>query len=490
MDSFNTNTVKMKKIGLRKVMHLLCFVFLCSVISNAQSKWSLEKCLDHARSHNLQIEGMKINLLQADLDRHQAAQSRYPNLSGFSNFSYNIGRNIDPTTNDFVPTNLGFNRISLSTDIPIYLGGRLKERYAQTKIRRSEWSARHQQMVQDISLEITTTFLNILFEMERKRNFEKQLETSESQLERVSKLIASDMSPEAEKYEWIAQIQGDKQMIRSSDNVIENNLFQLKNLLNIGADTDLGIEEPEALNLDVILTQTVDFNSVFEQAYANRPGIKAMQLNEDAGQKEINVMKSFYLPNISIGAGLSTNFSSLAKTFDNFSEQRISEEGIYINGEPVLFEIEESIPGESFRTPYLDQLNQNLGIGVGIQLNIPIYDRGNARSNVKRAEYALDQLKNENEQNINNFKLEVNQILADFKNAKAQYLAGETRVEFLQNSYDNVLKRYELGMSNNFELIDVQNRLNQAINDFTIAKYDLIFRNKIIDFYTGQKMKL
>ena len=225
----------MKGIFQNKNLFLVLFILLSLPIL-AQRNWTLEECLNHAKNNNLQIEGVKINMLQAEVDHQDAAQARYPNLSGFSNFSYNIGRNIDPTTNDFVPTNLGFNRISLSTDIPVYQGGRIRERLAQTKIRQLEWSARHQQMIQDISLDITINFLNILLEEERKRNFQEQLKISESQLERVSKLIASDMAPEAETYEWIAQIQADKQMIRSSENLIQNSLFVLKNLLNLDAN--------------------------------------------------------------------------------------------------------------------------------------------------------------------------------------------------------------------------------------------------------------
>ena len=92
----------------------------------AQATWSLQRCLEHARANNLQIEEARINAFDATVDVKQASQSRYPNLNGNSNYSYNFGRNIDPTTNDFVPTNLGFNSINLSTRIPLYSGGRLK----------------------------------------------------------------------------------------------------------------------------------------------------------------------------------------------------------------------------------------------------------------------------------------------------------------------------------------------------------------------------
>ena len=191
--------------------------------------------------------------------------------------------------------------------------------------------------------------------------------------------------------------------------------------------------------MDGILEQDFRFQNLFDQVLTNRPEVEAMQLNEDASQKEIDIMRSFYLPSVSLGAGLSTNFSSLGKTSTNISRQRVPQEGVFINGDPVQFEIERDVAGDIFKTPYFDQLNENLGIGIGIQLNVPIYDRGNARTNVKRAEYALDQIKNANEQTINNLELEINQIVIDFENAKAQYLSGQKRVEFLQNSYDNVL---------------------------------------------------
>ena len=480
----------MHMIGIsRNLFFALCLVFVGYKLM-AQKTWSLDQCLEYARTYNLQIEEVKINALSADVDREQTAQARYPNLSGTSNFSYNFGRNIDPTTNDFVPTNLGFNSISISSRLPLYSGGRLRDQHTQAKIRQQEWTARVQQTIQDVELNITTSFLNILFESERKRNNEEQLAISESQLERVLKLIEVETAAEAEQYQWIAEIQADKQLIRSSENAIENSIFQLKNLLNLDANEEFSVEQPDNLVIEDQVYRNLEFSSIFDQVIANRPEIKAQFFSEQAAEKEVRIARSYYLPSFGIGGGLSTNFSSLAKTFSDFNNQRISEEGVFINGESVRFEQDQIIPGSSERTPYFDQLNQNLGIGVGVQLNVPIYDRGIARANVKRAEYALQIQQNTNQQNIKNLELEIQQILADFRNAQAQYLAGQTRVEFLQNSYDNTLQRYDLGMSNNFELLDIKNRLNQAINDFTIAKYELIFRSKIIDFYTGKKMRL
>ncbi len=456
----------------------------------AQTAWSLERCLEYARQNNLQIQAAQYNASNADIDVKQSAQSRYPNLSGNTNYSYNFGRNIDPTTNDFVPTNLGYNSINLNTSLPLYAGGRIKQRYAQALLSRQEWTSRVEQAIEDVELEVTLAYLNVLFELERKQNAEEQLAISESQLDRVEKMIEVETSPESEKYEWIAQVHADKQIIRTSENAIENNIFQLKNLLNLEASESFAIDIPGSMPIPDNVSLDYEFEAVFKQIVNRRPDIRAFEYNEHAAEKEVLIAKSFYLPSFGIGASLSTNFSSLAQTNSDFATRRITKEGVFINGESVLYEEERSIPGKNFRTPYFDQLNQNLGFGVGVQLSIPIYNRGQARADVRRAENAYLLAKNNNQQSVKNLELQIQQILGDLRNAQAQYEAGETRVEFLQNAFENTQQRYNLGMSNNYELLDAQNRYNQAVNDLTIAKYDLIFRSKIIDFYLGKKIHL
>ncbi|MDH3649558.1 MAG: TolC family protein, partial [Saprospiraceae bacterium] len=468
-----------KMLGLFSLVTTL----FCWNLTYGQDSWSLDDCLKYAWENNLLIEAAVLNKSVTTMDRNEAFQARLPNLTGSTNYNYNFGRNVDPTTNDFVPQNLGFSSINLNTNVLLYNGGRLQNRYAQALLLEKEAEALKQQAIQDVELEIALAYVNILFETEQRNNAEQQLLTSQNQLDRVQQLIEVEMIPESDQFEWIAQAAADEQQIMASDNAIENATFQLRNLLNLDPTHPFEVEIPDvAVDADL---KVYEFSTVYDQVLKARPEVLAFDLSEQAAEKRVAIAQSAKLPSLFFGAALTTNYSTLSKTFENFTTQRLSSDGIFINGESVSFEEERSIAENSFRTPYLDQLNQNLGFALGVQLNIPIYNRGTFRLGVQRSKNDLAVTRNLNDQNRKDLELQIQQILADLKGAQKQYQAGLKRVEYLQNAFENMNQRFRLGMSNNYDLLDAQTRLSQGINDLTIAKYNLIFRQKVIDFYLG-----
>ncbi|MBX2815159.1 MAG: TolC family protein [Saprospiraceae bacterium] len=440
---------------MRHQLTLLCgltiSVFFVGSL-NGQKLWTLQECLDHAETHNLQIEIANAVNSTSVLDRKEANQARYPSLNASTSYSYNFGRNIDPTTNDFVPQNLGFNSLSLNTNVLLYNGGRLRELYQRTLLLEEASKAQRDQMVQNVQLDIAIAYLTVLFETERKRNAEQTRALSVNQLDRVQKLIQVEQAPEADQYEWVAQSAQDEQAILERENAIQNALFQLRNLLNIDPNDPFAIDVSAADQTATSDPADLDFAEIYQRIVDVRPEVAAFDLAERAAEKNITISRNEYTPSLFFGASLSSNYSTLADP------------------------------------KYIDQLNQNLGFGMGVSLQVPIYDRGLKRVNIQRAENDLLIARSTNKQSLKDLELQVQQVLADLRNAQLQLEAGERRLEFLQNAYDNMDQRYELGMSNNYDLLDAQNRLNQGQNELTIAKYDLLFRKKILAFYLGEDL--
>lgn len=464
-----------------------CFI-LGTGSAEAQKAWTLAECLDHATEHSLVIAQAKANRTDSELNLRGAQLAKLPSLSAGTSYSYNFGRNIDPTTNDFVPQNLGFNRLNLSTDILVYNGGRLRQLYQQALLQDKSNRKLQEQAILDVHLDIAVAYLTVLFETERKENAEEQRTLSQNQLYRVQKLIEVEQAPEADQYEWIAQVAQDEQTIMTSENAIQNATFQLRNLLNIDPNEDFAVDVT-SVEQDVSPSEEAyEFADIYAKILTVRPEVDAFELAEQAAEKEIDIAKANYMPSLVFFAALTSNYSTLASSFEDFRDVVVPKEGVFINNEPVLFAETRNIPANSFRTPYFEQLNQNLGVGLGLQLNVPIYDRGQRKLTAQRAKNNLVLSRNANQQSLKNLELQVQQVLADLRNAREQFMAGERRLEFLQNAYDNMDQRYRVGMSNNYDLLDAQNRLNQARNELTIAKYDLIFRQKILSFYLGEDL--
>ena len=54
---------------------------------------------------------------------------------------------------------------------------------------------------------------------------------------------------------------------------------------------------------------------------------------------------------------------------------------------------------------------------------------------------------------------------------------------------ENTQKKYNIGSANNFELTTARTNYENAEITLTIAKYDLLFKQKILDLYAGKKIQ-
>jgi outer membrane protein len=90
----------------------------------------------------------------------------------------------------------------------------------------------------------------------------------------------------------------------------------------------------------------------------------------------------------------------------------------------------------------------------------------------------------------NNLRQEVEQAFLDAKAASKSYFAAQNQVEALQESFRATEQRFNVGAANAVEYNVSKNNLNRAESDLIRAKYDYIFRAKVLDFYQGKVLSL
>ncbi len=474
---------------MKRLSLWIIFIAL-NITAVAQEQWSLERCVDHAWENNLQIKQYEIGIRSSDLNLKQSQNNRLPNLSGSSSYQYNWGRNIDPSTNDFESRSLSYNSYGLNTGMTIYNGGFLKYNIEKNRIALQDQELRKNQTINDIALSVVTAFLNVLFEEDRLKNQQAQLALSKRQLDRTEKLIKAGSLPANDRLDLEAQLAGDEQLLINAENNLEMAMMNLKFLLRLDPLYEMRLLRPEvSVPLDVD-PENFTFEMVYARAVETQPNIKADKLGIKMAELDIKIAKSQGYPSIGIGAGLNTTFSSLAQSIDGFRTARIPTPGVFINGEMVSFEVDQKVPTGISKTPFFDQLNENLGFGAGVQLTIPILSRGQNKTNIRQAELNLENTLLNNEQNTETLKTNVQRAVADAKAAKKAFLAAQKTLESLNSAFINAERKFNLGSANTYELTEAKNRMDRASNDAIIAKYDYIFRLKVIDYYLGNPLKL
>ena len=286
-----------------------------------------------------------------------------------------------------------------------------------------------------------------------------------------------------------AQLVRDQQQVIAATNNYQLALLNLKNLLLFEADEAIVLEEidVERVPIDASILE-LSLQEVYAVALGYQPSIKADSIDLKVAElgKEIN--EGRLMPSLSIGGSLTTNFSSLGKRISG-QEEVFNDIPIIING----MMVDVGFPGTEFafeNNPYFNQLDENIGYGIGATLRLPIYNNNVARSNVERSDINIKQVRIQNEINKQTLKSTINSAMAQAIAAQQSYLAAEKSVLAQEATLANLDKRLQAGSANNFDFISAKNNLSISENSLIQSKYDYIFKLKVIDYYLGKPLKL
>jgi len=429
---------------------VLLLVLCLSLPAMAQQKWTLQKCIQYAQENGLDIKRAELNVQDAVYLEKLAEQERLPNLNANSGGGLSFGRRIDPFSNLPVTQRLGYNSVSLSTNVNIYNGGRIKNSIKQSGINKAAAKADYEQSGQNIALDVAVAYLNILLAEDQLENSENQLSLSKTQLEQTDKLINAGARPASDLLDIKAQIAQDEQVIVNRENDVQLAYLNLKQLLELPPDKPFGISRPEITVPKDADPEAFKLNKVYQKAVNNQPGIRAGELRVEAAKVGIDISKADKLPRLSGFAEVSSNFSSLAsRGTGEFTDVLIPQE-VVIAGMEQSFEFKQSVENRE-DTPYFNQIADNFGQAIGLNLTIPIYNRGQVKTNIQRAELALKTSEINDQALKQQLKENIQRAIADARAGKKNYDAALRTEEALDIAYLNTDKKFKLGASNTLE---------------------------------------
>ncbi len=469
---------------------IVCFSSLTLI---AQEKWTLEQCIDYAMEYNLQVKQSELDLEEADINLFGSKMRSLPDLNGNLGYNTSTGRSIDPFTNTIIDRGINSQNASIGAGVPIFNGFEIRNSVNRDKQGLRAASYDLQSVKNDVILDVVTFYTNILFNKELLETAKLRIETTKSQERRVNRQVEIGSLPLANQLQIRQQLANDELEIIRAENNLELSTLQLKQLLQISADVQFDIETP---NLpDPEESEVVETASaIYDFALQAQPVIKAAEARKEAAYYGIGVAKSGYYPSISLNAGLSTAYSSAAPAFFPVlgSENQVITQQIGFvrlpdgTDYPVLAENE--VPSEFTENTYWNQLDFNQRRFLGVSMNIPIFNKFQVRNNVeraiinqKRSELQLISTKNQLQQTIE-------QAYLDVKSAAKAYSALENSLEASELAFQNAEQRLEFGATDAVEYTQIKNDYEQVRSDLVRAKYDYIFKLKVLDFYQGKPL--
>ncbi|KXK40334.1 MAG: outer membrane efflux protein [Bacteroidetes bacterium OLB9] len=472
------------KVRLIQVIFLL--IAYSSAI-DAQKIWTLEACVQRAIEKSLQAQNGDLLLRSSEIDIRQGRHARYPNLSAGANIGWNFGRTIDPTSNQFITETFFNNGLSLSSNVVLYNGNKINNSIRQAEANNKAALKDLEQIKRDISLNVASIYLNILFAKENLANAQRQLDLTKEQKNMIQKQITVGNLPENDILDVEAQIAMNEQTVTENKNLLDMQLLSLKQIMMLDIDDTIDVVVPEGIQVTTD-PDLVTFDELFMNAERNQAALQADEMRIRSAELGQKLATADYLPSLFAGGQLRSNYSNKGFVIDGYNPV-VVEQDIIFNGQQATIGIPQNVPVLK-EQPYFDQINQNLSYGIGISASIPIYNNYSAKLGVQRAKLNLERAQLAYDQTRETLKITVGQAYADAKAAKRRFMAAQKTSETQTVVYENALRKFNAGNINVFELNRMKTSMESAETNFLIAKYDYIFRSRVLDFYMGKPIQL
>jgi outer membrane protein len=464
-----------------------------SLSISAQDTWTLERCISYAQENSRQVKQSQIQVKSSKLVKKQDDWSRYPSVSANSNLGFNFGRSVNPSTYQFENNSSNYNSWGVSLGAPIYNGGRITNQIKQSAIDIKAAEADLEQSVSNIALQVAQVYLQILLNEEQYENTRKRSQTTASQLDRIEKQIKAGQLPPNARYDLLAQAAKDEQNIVSAANNVELSYLNLKNLLELSPETPLKIERPQVVVPNSVNPESFMFKGIYNQALGNQPNIRASELRIKSAETGVKIAQAALMPTLSANANLGTNYSSTIPDYSGIKTEFVDvNTPVKIDGRPAVLTTQQpkttttNIPKKT----YGSQIGDNFGQSVGLNLSIPIFSGFSRQIGVERQKLAVESQMLVLERDKQQLKTDVQNAIASARAAKKQYDAAMKSFEAQKAAFESLEKRFQIGSANSFEFTQSKNNVDTAERDVTVAKYDYLFRLKIVEFYEGKRLSL
>lgn len=463
---------------------LLFIVFNSKGIS--QQRWSLQQCVDYAVQNNIQLKQSKLNIEMGEVNLQQSRAALLPTLNGFATHNYNFGRTIDPLTNLFATNQVQSNSFGLNTNLTLYDGmqnyNSIKQSAYDVQKRRYDL----EKSENDIRINVINAYLQILFAEELLLSSKNQAEITRQQLERVKKLVQVGSSSKGAQLEIEAQHASEELMVVNNQNQVDIAYLNMVQILNLENYEGFEIERPL---LDVAGENIIEnASTIYSIALTNQPSIKSAETAILSSQSAHSVAKGASGPRLSLSASYGSGYSQLRKeAIGNPVFSGLDTIAHTISNEAVV------IPNYSTElgiTPFSNQVKDNQNKTIGFSLSIPVFNGYATKSRVSQARISVENAKYNLELNKQSLRNAIQKSHADATAAYKKFKASEKSVKALKEAFYYTEQRFTVGMVNTIEYNDAKNKLAKAESDLLQAKFDYVFKVKILDYYLGKPLAL
>ncbi len=442
----------------QKILLSTLILLILSNIVVAQESWTLEQCIKHAFENNIQIKQQELSVKINQGNLFQAKMNLLPSLNASGNQSYNFDRAIGYSNNLPINGDLRNTSLSVNTNVSLFKGLQKYNTIQQYQFDLMATASDVEKIKNNVALSIASAFLQILYNDELVASLKRQVELSQMQVERTTVLVKAGSLPEGNLLEIEAQLASDELLLVNAQNQLDIAYLNLTQLLEIKSPQGFQIAKPP---LDKFTDEMVPYTptDVYTSALTSMPQINSANYKVLSASKRLSIAKGGMSPSLSLSGYYGTT-------------------------------AEKVLTGNIASTPFFDQLKDNISKSVTFTLSIPIFNGWYVQNNISNSKIALSlaQLSLENEKNI--LYKDIQQAYTDAIAAQKKLKASQKNLKALTEAYRYADQKFSLGLVTSYDYTNAKNKLSKAEADLLQAKYELIFKTKILEFYKGVPLSL
>ena len=461
-------------------------LFILSFVSTAiySQSWSLQQCIDYALKNNLTLKQNELNVEMSDVSYKQSKATILPNLNAGANNTWNNGQKIDPYTNRFASSTILSENFYGQAQVTLWSGMQQYNNVKKNQYALMANKETYEQQKNDLALNVATSFLQVIYNQELLKVAQQQVSISKLQLERTQKLADAGSASLSSVYDIKAQLATDEYSYVTADNNYNLSLLALKQLLYLDSANNFSIEKPvfELAVTDLAAYKPID---IYQAALKSQHKIKSAEYNLISAEKNLSYSQGKNSPTLSLTGSLGTGYSALDKTVVSQSITGSQLVGYTSNNDLVYTPTYSEVTKTNLWTT---QLSNNLNKSLGFTLNIPIFNGLSNMAGIKNAK--LQVLTNKYGYDITRQQLykTIVQAYTDAQGALNKYLSAKTAYETSQLSFTYAEQKFNVGALNSFDYNNSKNRVLRTQTDMLNAKYDFIFKLKVLDYYQGKPL--
>lgn len=473
------------------LLAILCVPVAHEGLSQEPKKLTLQECVKIGLENNLKVKRGEYNVESYGINLLQSKAAFLPTLNFGGGYGKNYGRALNPVSNLYVNRNSNTINLQASSSVTLFNGLRIQNSFRQSQRDYAASTLDLTKAKNDVILNIVTNYITVILNRELYENAQFQLNSSNEVLERIKKQVNAGSLPLSNQFTQEAQVATNEVNLINQENALNFSLLQLKQSMQVPASTGIEPVIPDLQLEDTVLPLTPE--DIYQLATLAMPEVKSAVLKVESADLALKAAQGSLYPRLTLNGSAQSNYSSIsdAPRYNTSMVTQTQQIGfVQSTNEPVLANITQpvftQVAGDYGQR---DQLRDNLFKGVSLQLSIPVFNGLQTRTNVQRALVSKRLADITVQETENTLRQSIESSYNDALAAAKTYSSSLKSVKAQEEAYRMNKQRFELGALSFVEFHVSENDLFRAKSDLTRAKYNFIFRKKILDFYQGKQIE-